>query len=210
VSAKHSDARERLITAAQNEIRRKGYNATRVEDICAAAGVTKGSFFHHFDSKDAVGAAALREWSENNETFFAAAPYHAEADPVRRLLAYVDFRIALIEGDTAEFTCLAGTMAQELHLTNVPLTHLTAKDFAEHNDRMALLVRDAQIAAGFGAAFSADEVALFMQAATQGAFVVAKAGGGPKAARAVLAHLRHYLEFLFAFYLASHSEGSHQ
>jgi TetR/AcrR family transcriptional repressor of nem operon len=208
LNARHSDARERLIAAAQSEILRKGYNATRVEDICSAAGVTKGSFFHHFDSKDGVAAAALKTWSENNEGFFSAAPYQAEKDPVRRLLAYVDFRIAMIEGDTARFTCLAGTMAQELHLTNAPLTGLATKDFSEHIARMAALVRAAQDAAGPGAAFSADEVAQFMQAATQGAFVVAKAGGGAEAARTVLAHLRHYLEFLFAPYLARQSGAS--
>ncbi len=50
MQARPSDARERLIAAARDEIRRKGYTATRVEDICRAAGVTKGSFFHHFSS----------------------------------------------------------------------------------------------------------------------------------------------------------------
>jgi TetR/AcrR family transcriptional repressor of nem operon len=208
MNARYSDARERLVAATQNEIRRKGYTATRVEDICAAAGVTKGSFFHHFDSKDAVGAAALETWSNNNEDFFASAPYHAVEDPVLRLLAYVDFRIAQIEGTVAEFSCLAGTIAQELHDTNAPLTGLAGRDFAEHNARMARLVRDAQMAAGGEPAFEADDVALFMQAATQGAFVVAKAGGGPEGARTVLGQLRRYLEFLFAFYLSRHAEDA--
>lgn len=34
-------------------------NATRVEDVCAAAGLTKGSFFHHFKSKDELALAAI-------------------------------------------------------------------------------------------------------------------------------------------------------
>src|SRR4051812_25499922 len=42
----------KLLDATLKVVRTKGYNATRVEDVCAAAGVTKGSFFHHFESKD--------------------------------------------------------------------------------------------------------------------------------------------------------------
>jgi TetR/AcrR family transcriptional regulator, transcriptional repressor for nem operon len=40
--------------AAFTLVRRKGLSATSVDDICAAAGVSKGAFFHHFKSKDAL------------------------------------------------------------------------------------------------------------------------------------------------------------
>ena len=45
-------ARTRLLDAAVDRIRAQGYTATTVDDLCATAGVTKGAFFHHFDSKD--------------------------------------------------------------------------------------------------------------------------------------------------------------
>jgi TetR/AcrR family transcriptional regulator, transcriptional repressor for nem operon len=44
-------SKEKLLDAALQVIRTKGYTATRIEDICEAAGLTKGSFFHHFKSK---------------------------------------------------------------------------------------------------------------------------------------------------------------
>lgn len=94
-----------------------------------------------------------------------------------------------------------------VHRTNAELTALTARDLADHNARMTALVRDAQETAGLEGAFAAEEVALFMQAATQGAFIVAKAGGGPAAARATLAQLRRYLELLFSDYLATKTQG---
>ena len=47
----HDESKLRLLNAALKVVRAKGYAATTVDDICQAAGVTKGSFFHHFKSK---------------------------------------------------------------------------------------------------------------------------------------------------------------
>jgi TetR/AcrR family transcriptional repressor of nem operon len=86
------ESKTKLLDAALLVIRAKGYSATRIEDICETAGLTKGSFFHHFDSKEALALAAANYWIEGTSAMFAAAPYHAHADPLDRLLAYVDFR----------------------------------------------------------------------------------------------------------------------
>jgi TetR/AcrR family transcriptional repressor of nem operon len=53
----------KLLAATLHVIRSKGYAATTVDDICREVCVTKGSFFHHFKSKDelALDAAAHRE-----------------------------------------------------------------------------------------------------------------------------------------------------
>ena len=52
------EARVALLDAALSEILARGYSATTVDDLCRAAGVTKGAFFHHFDSKEALAVAA--------------------------------------------------------------------------------------------------------------------------------------------------------
>ena len=57
---KPPSARERLLQAAFTLLRTRGFTATSVDDLCAAAGVTKGAFFHHFPSKEALGVAASR------------------------------------------------------------------------------------------------------------------------------------------------------
>jgi len=114
-SKKSAPAREKLLEVAMSLIREKGYAATSVDDLCANAGVTKGAFFHHFESKEALAVAAANYWSEKTGAFFAAAPYHKHKDPLDRLLGYVDLRKSILKGEVAGFTCLVGTMVQEVY-----------------------------------------------------------------------------------------------
>lgn len=116
--SKGEAARRRILDVALKLFRQKGYAATRVEDVCAEAGLTKGGFFHHFAGKEDLAVASAEHWSAVTGGFFAGAPYHAHADPYDRLLGYIDFRKAILQGGTDEFTCLAGTLAQEAHLSS--------------------------------------------------------------------------------------------
>src|ERR1700761_9341872 len=90
--APQPNTRTRLLNAALRVIREKGYNATTVDELCTAAGATKGAFFHHFQSKEALAVEAANYWSERTGSLFAQAPYHLHADPLDRVLAYLDFR----------------------------------------------------------------------------------------------------------------------
>ena len=87
-----TSSRSRLIAATIDLVRSNGYASTRVDDVCAAAGVTKGSFFHHFESKEDLAIAAAHAWNDNAVRLFADAPYMAETDPLARLLGYLRFR----------------------------------------------------------------------------------------------------------------------
>ncbi len=80
-------SRTRLLDAALRVFREKGYTATTVEDLCHAAGVTKGSFFHHFESKEALALAAIECWNDTTGALSAAAPFAQIDDPRERFLA---------------------------------------------------------------------------------------------------------------------------
>jgi TetR/AcrR family transcriptional repressor of nem operon len=191
------ESRAKLLDAAVSVIRAKGYSAARVDDICAAAGLTKGSFFHHFASKEELALAAAERWGAKTGDLFAAAAYHQLPDPLDRVLAYVDFRKALIRGAARDFTCFAGTTVQEVHET-----HPVIRDACEETISGHAATLEADIAAAmrqYGAAeeFTAQSLALHTQAVIQGAYVLAKATQDPAIARASLDHLRRYLELLF-------------
>jgi TetR/AcrR family transcriptional repressor of nem operon len=191
------ESKTKILDAALHVIRAKGYEATRIEDVCEAAGLTKGSFFHHFKSKEDLALAAVEYWEEMTGAFFASAPYHQPADPVDRLLAYVDFRKSILQGDLPDFTCLAGTMVQEIYDTHPAIREACNKNLSDHSATLVPDIEEAMRRRGIEAAWTAESLALYIQAAIQGAFILAKAKHGPEIAAACIDHLRRYIELLF-------------
>jgi len=78
------DTREKLVRVAEGLMLRDGYSATRVDDVIRKAGLSKGSFYHFFDSKESLGLAALDHYFADRVGRLAAGTYAAEADPLRR------------------------------------------------------------------------------------------------------------------------------
>ena len=116
--APRGSARSALIAAAHATVRRQGYAATSVDEICAVAGVTKGAFFHHFESKEALAVAAAEGWTERARPMFELAPHNRLDDPLARLLGHIDFRLSMLDGPTEDYTCFVGTMVQEAYATS--------------------------------------------------------------------------------------------
>jgi TetR/AcrR family transcriptional repressor of nem operon len=190
-------ARQKLLDAALALIRERGYASTTLDDLCARAHVAKGSFFHHFKDKEAIAVAAANYWSERTSAFFAAAPYHALQDPLDRVLGYIDFRKSILKGELAEFTCLIGTMVQEIYASNPAIRGACDASISGHAASVEADIAEAMRLHGIRADWSAKSLALHTQAVLQGAFILAKAKGGAEIAAASIDHLRRYIELLF-------------
>ncbi|MCC0021300.1 MAG: TetR/AcrR family transcriptional regulator [Nitratireductor sp.] len=194
--ARRGSARTLILDAAVQLIREKGFAATSVDDLCKAAGVTKGAFFHNFESKEALGVALAEYWGEMTAPMFAAAPYHQPADPLDRVLAYVDFRKELVQGGIPDFSCVAGTLSQETYGEYPAIREACGNTIFGH---AATLEPDfAEAIEEYGVTgTTAPSLARHTQAVLQGAFIMAKAGGEREAVLDALSHLRRYLELLF-------------
>lgn len=190
------EARLRLLNAAMDLIRRQGFAATSVDELCAAAGVTKGAFFHHFATKEALGVAMLQHWTETTGAMFAAHDYNLKPDPLDRVFAYLDLRRSLLGLPLPEFSCLAGTTVQETFQT-FPLIRAAAADSV----RSGAAHVEAHLAEALAThpvpGVTAASLGRLVQVAVQGGIVVAKALDDPTPAREAFDHLERYLRLLF-------------
>jgi TetR/AcrR family transcriptional regulator, transcriptional repressor for nem operon len=190
--------RARLLNAAHTLVRRKGYAATSVADLCKAAGVTKGAFFHHFATKDALAVAGAQEWTARAERMiFADAPWRRFDDPLQRVLAHIDFRMAMIDGPIEAFTCFVGTLAQEAYATSGEIRAACDASLTAYAELLAEDIAAAIARHSVRDRVDALDLAFHVQAVLQGAFVLAKAKGDPTIARNSVAHLKRYVSMLF-------------
>ena len=190
-------ARDKVLNAALKVIRERGYTATTVDDLCQEAKVTKGAFFHHFKSKEDLAVKAAQYWSDITGGLFQQAPYHAQKDPLDRLLGYIAFRKELLQGEVPEFTCLVGTMVQEAYDSNPAIREACQKSIFGHAATLNEFIDDAKKLYAPKAKWSSEGLALHTQAVIQGAFILAKAKSDSKIAAESIDHLYRYVELLF-------------
>ena len=191
-------ARERLIAAAIATVRYKGFSATSVDEICQAAGVTKGAFFHHFASKEALAVEAAGAWTEIAEQrIFTQPDWTRIPDPLERLLGHIDFRLSMLDGPAEDFTCFVGTMVQESYNSSDPIRAACDASLHAYALRLAEDIQQAIDIYGIASGVSAVSLAFHIQAVLQGAFILAKANGNPVIARDSVMHLKRYVVMLF-------------
>src|SRR6266436_3611232 len=112
-SAKVSSmTKEKLLDAAQRLMLVKGFPSTTIDEICGAARLTKGSFFHYFDSKDELGKEVLVRYAARKQQIWQAAPFVKNSDPLRRVYGYLDFAVQMYNKPESQNGCLLGHFAQ--------------------------------------------------------------------------------------------------
>lgn len=190
------EARARLIGAARSLVRHKGFAATSVDELCAAAGVTKGAFFHHFPSKEALGVALIDDWTDTTGAMFAAHPYNSLPDPLDRVFGYLDLRREILGQPIPEFSCVAGTTVQEAYETSPSMRDAAARSIASGVEHVRPHLAEA-LAAYPVPGVTAEGLAQQVQVAVQGGIILAKAMDDPAPARDAFDHLERYLRLLF-------------
>jgi TetR/AcrR family transcriptional repressor of nem operon len=146
-----SDAKEKILTAAQSLIELRGYSALGVAEICKAAGVPKGSFYHFFESKEALALAVLDEhWAAQRGDWVRV--LQDDAQPLARLRRlFEETEAGLLAGRQSCGTvsgCMFGNLTLELSNQTEPIRARLQQIFeAQARERGEAAVGDTREAA---------------------------------------------------------------
>lgn len=182
--ARTSDARERLVRSAARLFLTRSYQSVGVDELCAAADVRKGSFYHFFPAKADLAKAvidlhAAALWSHLDETAHTAPPegpaaaaarLHEVADAVGEIQAGFQARFGSVVG------CPFGNLAAELATTDDGLREHLAAVFAEWERRLGVICRQAAEQGALRAGTDPGKLARILVAQFQGMILLAKTG----------------------------------
>jgi len=189
--------REKLVRAAVGLILERGYCATGVEAICEQAGVTKGSFFHHFANKDELGLAVIQWWSKMGTELYSKAWEDEEADPLQQLDAMLEIMEGFASRPGQLCVCAVGMMAQEMAGTHPEFRASCAAELNVWTQNVANLLRKAQELHRPPEPFDSEDVAWFLNSLWQGSMLIAKTREDQRIIVRNLRHARAYLKSLF-------------
>ena len=162
------DTRARLIDAARYLFWEKGYAATGLADILGRAQANSGSFYHFFESKDALLRTVLETYVEMLKPHLLA-PVRAKArTPLDEVFGLLEsYRARLIDTDCT-YGCPIGRLALEIDPENTPAHALIARNFDGWTAEVAGALRRANVRAP-------DDVAVFVLTVMEGAVMQARA-----------------------------------
>jgi len=130
------DTREKLVRTAERLMLRDGYSATRVDDVIRKAGLSKGSFYHFFDSKEALGLAALEHYYTDRVGRLAHGTYATETDPLRRAQGFLK-HASRVAADLWTTGCLLASLAADAVASNRAVSNALKK---RTSDLRALII----------------------------------------------------------------------
>lgn len=191
-----TSARDRILNEAEKLILVRGFNGTSVDMVCSAAGVTKGAFFHHFESKEALASEILRKYWLETVTALSSSRYVKTKDPLKKLIGITFFFEELFEVPKRPNACLIGNITQEVALTN-PIVRATCEQiFIEWTNSLTYLIDEIVEHRAEQPRTETRGLAELIISSVEGAFILVKATNDIKSSKRTLAHLRSYLRLI--------------
>jgi TetR/AcrR family transcriptional repressor of nem operon len=188
-------SRQRILDEAAELIHRRGFNHTSIQDILAAASVTKSNFYYHFESKEQLAFEVLGERMRQFYAF-AVGPSieNRELEPLQRIDLFFKNILAIGRSELGQLGCPFGNLAQEISSIHEPLRESLSMFFDACAEAMEQCFEEGKQAGQFRPELQSRQLAEFILAQIQGAFLLRKTHKDPKILQNNFDVLRELLE----------------
>jgi TetR/AcrR family transcriptional repressor of nem operon len=166
------NTREQIVQAGLKCLVEKGFNAVGVQDITDAAGVPKGSFYNHFESKEALGAEIVERYGANQTRREILAD--PTVPPLKRLRRHFE-RISgiFVEAHFAR-NCILGSFSAELASQSEPIREKLADLYGLWTKDLEAVIAEGQRKGEITSKTKAADIAAFLLDSYEGALLRAR------------------------------------
>jgi TetR/AcrR family transcriptional repressor of nem operon len=194
--------REKLLEISEELVNRRGFAGTSIDQIIAETGVTKGTFFYHFKTKQDLALALIQRFAAADQELMRSSIERAEKlsqDPVQQLLIFVSLLLEAAEqlDEMSQPGCLFATYCFEKGLFDDATYAVISNAMLSWRRVVGDKLRAAANKTPPRADVDLDALADMVTVVFEGAFVVSRSLKGPGIFSAQLRHYRTYLQLLF-------------
>lgn len=192
---------EKIMGAARDLILDKGYGGTTVDAVISRAGVSKGAFFHHFESKADLGRALVRRYAEEDARHLLGTLEKAEGlseDPLQQLLIFVKlFQQEMEQMEEPYPGCLFASYLHQSELFEEPILELIRDSMLLWRRRVREKLDEVAAEHPPGRDVDLESLADMLLVIFEGAFVLSLSLRESDTVARQLSHYHTYLRLLF-------------
>lgn len=193
--------RIKILDTAEAMILNQGYAATSIDKLVAQAGVTKGSFFHHFNTKATLAHSLVERFARSDLDLFAANRARAEKlsrDPLQRVLIFIGLYQEMMEGLAEPYPgCLFASYIYEANLFDDHTLAVIVDTYLHWRAGLGEMLEHAAAAYPPQREIDCADLADMFTATIEGAFIMSKTLNEPQLVARQLALLREFIELVF-------------
>lgn len=172
--------RDALLDEGLNQLFDRGYHGTTVDGLLAATGVPKGSFYHHFGSKEGFAATVLERYGRFHHNRMARWANRTDLDTADILAGYFTEIAAIFVDSGYRLTDLAGKLATEVATTSDPLHTRIAHVVTQWRSQLEEILATGQARGDVRRDRDVTELSAAIHALIDGAFVIASSTRDPR------------------------------
>ena len=201
MAVKGQATKTKLMDIAERLILNRGFSAMSIDEVIKEAGITKGGFFYHFDSKNSLVCALMQRYREKESFIFSDLFKRAEeltSDPLQQMLVFVKlFAEMMADMEILHPGCVVASMTYESQQVNEQVRNITSEIvldwrnlFREHLEKIDRVYPP-------NADVSSDDLADMLSTIMEGGIIISRALNDPSVLEKQLLEYRTYLELLY-------------
>lgn len=165
--------KERMLRQGMKLLYANGFHGMTVDALLAASGVPKGSFYHHFGSKEAFAQAVLARYVQSQSDLLDRWAGKDELSTTGRLIGYFHEMTQAFAGSDYERACLVGKLSTEVAAASELFRSQLNHDIRQWKHRLVTVLEHGQQHGDVRTDRSPGDLADSLLALIQGAFVIA-------------------------------------